>query len=308
MDWLTERFDMSDNQIHASHPGKNDPSGNKAYNLSILKALAAALLYAVSSPVSKLLLKDVHPLVMASALYLGAGLGMGLVTLLVRQNTERTELPLTRAELPFVIGMVILDIAAPFLLMTGLMSTSAAAVSLLNNFEIVATSIIAFALFKEIIPGKLRWGILFITAGSILLSLEDPAQLQFSAGSLLILAAAVCWGLENNCTRMLSGKDPLQIVVIKGLGSLALVAMSGTPLPGLVYMGAALVLGFFSYGVSIFLYVRAQRDLGAARTSAWYAAGPFIGVILSFVIFQEAPGPRFFAALALMAVGAVLAI
>lgn len=178
------------------------------YFLSIVFAVLAAAMYAVSSPISKILLTDVSPIVMASLLYLGAGIGMAIVNLFLKRKGTREELPLTKNELPFVIGMIILDIAAPLLLMTGLMSTDPAVVSLLNNFEIVATSIIAYFIFKELIPKKLRIAIVLITIASIILSANDITTLKFSAGSILVLLATICWGLENNCTRMLSSKDP----------------------------------------------------------------------------------------------------
>lgn len=282
------------------------------YYLSIVFAILAAAMYAVSSPISKILLNDVSPIVMASLLYLGAGIGMAIVNQFLNRKGTREELPLTKKELPFVIGMIILDIAAPLLLMTGLMTSDPAVVSLLNNFEIVATSIIAYFIFKELIPKKLRIAIVLITIASIILSANDISTLKFSAGSILVLLATICWGLENNCTRMLSSKDPLQVVIIKGigsgLGSLLIVFMTKTSFPELKYIIAALILGFFSYGISIFMYVRAQRDLGAARTSAFYAVGPFIGVLLSLIIFREIPGISFFIAMAIMALGAYFAL
>lgn len=115
--------------------------------------------------------------------------------------------------------MILLDIAAPVCLLFGLKSTIAANASLLNNFEIVATAIIALAVFKERISPRLWFGILFVTLSCALLSFEDISGLKFSFGSFFILAACVCWGFENNCTRKISSKDPLQIVLLKGIFS-----------------------------------------------------------------------------------------
>ena len=146
-----------------------------------------------------------------------------------------------------------------------------------------------------------------ITLSSILLSVEDESSFQFSVGSLFVLAACVCWGMENNCTRCLSKSDPLGIVVIKGfgsgLGSVLIGLVLGEPLPMLGDILKILLLGFVAYGLSIYFYVYAQRDLGAARTSAYYAVAPFIGVLLSFMIFREIPGVLFFIALAIMIAG-----
>ena len=280
--------------------------------LYVLWAVLAAALYALSAPVSKLLLSSVPPMMMAAFLYLGAGSGM-LVLGLVRRSAGGggTEHRLGRQDLPCIIGMIALDIAAPILLMTGLEHTAAANVALLNNFEIVATSVIALAVFKEAIGRRLWLAIGLITLSSIVLTVEDAESLRFSAGSLLILLACVCWGFENNCTRMMSKSDPLDIVVLKGfgsgLGSLCIALAAGERLPEAGRVPAVLLLGFVSYGLSIFFYVYAQRGLGAARTSAFYAVAPFIGAALSLLIFRELPGPRFFAALTLMAAGAWLA-
>lgn len=277
-------------------------------NKAIFYAILAASLYALNAPVSKLLLKDVPPTMMAGMLYLGAGIGMTLMGL-VRSKTGngKQEMQLTKKDLPYTLGMVILDIAAPIFLMIGLSRTTAANVSLLNNFEIVATSIIALLIFKEHIGKRLWIAISLITLSSILLSVEDASSFSFSIGSLYVLAACVCWGLENNCTRCLSKSDPLEIVVIKGfgsgIGSVIIGLAVGEALPLWGDIPKILLLGFVAYGLSIYFYVYAQRDLGAAKTSAYYAVSPFIGVLLSFIIFREIPGVLFFIALAIMIAG-----
>ena len=273
--------------------------------------MLAAGLYALNSPFSKLLLDYLPSTLMAGFLYVGAGTGM-LVIALIRKvsNHPKTEERLSKGELPYTIAMIILDIAAPICLLFGLTMTSAANASLLNNFEIVATALIALIIFKEAISPRLWLGILFVTASCVLLSLEDISSLQFNAGSLFVLLACLCWGIENNCTRKLSAKDPLQIVMIKGIfsgaGSIIIGLICGERIIHLWTIPVVLLLGFVAYGLSIFFYVYAQRILGAARTSAYYAVAPFIGVILSLLIFRELPGILFIAALILMIIGAWL--
>ena len=285
---------------------------SKEKHLSIVWAILAAALYAVNAPVSKLLLQEATPTMMAAMLYLGAGIGMLLLGM-ARQRLKigKNEQKLTRKDLPFAVGMIVLDIAAPICLMIGLTSTTSANASLLNNFEIVATSVIALLVFKEAIGKRLWLAIGLITLSSVILSVEDASSLHFSAGSLFVLLACVCWGFENNCTRMMSQSDPLEIVVLKGfgsgLGSLAIAFAVGEQLPPLRLILCALLLGFVSYGLSIFFYVYAQRKLGAAKTSAYYAFSPFIGVLLSLLIFQEMPNLSFWAALLIMALGAYFA-
>lgn len=274
----------------------------------IFLAILAAALYAVNSPFSKLLLEEMPPTLMAGFLYLGAGLSMGIIALF-RRNTKK-ESGLTKAELPFTVAMILLDVAAPICLLLGLRATTAANASLLNNFEIVATALIALMIFKEAISPRLCMGILFVTASCLLLSFEDITSLRFSYGSLFILLACVCWGFENNCTRKISSRDPMQIVLLKGifsgLTSVVIGLCIGERLTSLWSVLSVLGVGFVAYGLSIFFYVYAQRLLGAARTSAYYAIAPFIGTILSLIIFREMPSYIYFAALGLMIVGAWL--
>jgi len=279
---------------------------------AIFYAILAAILYSVSSPMSKLLLEKIPPTMLAALLYLGAGLGLSVVGLLQKKTTrEKTELPLTKKDLPYTIGMIVLDIAAPIFLMIGLTKTSAANAALLNNFEIVATAIIALAMFKESISKKLWFAISLVTISSMLISIENISGFSFSIGSLLVLLACVCWGFENNYTRMLSAKNPLHIVVIKGLcsgaGSLLIAILLGERVSDIVYMLYALCLGFVSYGLSIFFYIYAQRDLGAAKTCIYYAIAPFIGAFISLLIFNEMPTSLFIIAFLIMILGTYFA-
>ena len=283
---------------------KNTASG-------ILLAILAAALYAINSPFSKLLLDYMPSTLMAGFLYIGAGIGMGVIALI--RKARKSELPeerITKADLPYTLAMIVLDIAAPIFLLLGLSCTTAANASLLNNFEIVATAIIALMIFKERISPRLWFGILFVTASCALLSFEDISSLKFTGGSLFILLACVCWGVENNCTRKLSYKDPLEIVLLKGifsgLGSVIIGLCIGERITVLWGVFAVLGVGFVAYGLSIFFYVYAQRILGAARTSAYYAIAPFIGTLLSLIIFREVPHYTYFIALGLMVVGAWL--
>ena len=275
----------------------------------IMMAILAAVLYAVSSPFSKILLNEMPPTLMAGFLYLGAGIGMSLIAVSRRvRQVENTEIHLSKAEMPYTVAMILLDIAAPICMLIGLNATTAANASLLNNFEIVATALIALVVFRERISKRLWMGILFVTLSSVILSFEDVTSLEFSYGSLFVLLAAVFWGLENNCTRKLSSCDPLEIVLLKGIfsgtGSIVIGLLIGERLMNLGSVIAVMAVGIVSYGLSIYFYVHAQRLLGAARTSAYYAVSPFIAAFLSILIFGQIPEVTYFIALILMAVGA----
>lgn len=282
------------------------------YRWAIFFAVLAAALYAVSMPLSKILLRHVSPMMMAAFLYIGAGTGMLLFSL-IRPHIRLTdrENRLDRKDLPYTLAMVSLDIAAPILLMFGLKTTAAANASLLNNFEIVATAVIALLLFHEQVSRRLWFTIILVTVACMLLTINDASSLSFSTGSLLVLAACICWGLENNCTRCISNKDPMEIVTIKGFGSgfgsLCIALCVGETFPQWQYVPSVMILGFVAYGMSIYFYTYAQRTIGAAKTSTFYAVAPFIGMLLSFAILGEEITVSFIIALAIMIAGAYLA-
>ena len=273
-----------------------------------LLAILAAALYAAMAPVSKLLQVSVPPVLSAGLLYLGAGMGMAAIMLVEKACGKTPDSPsLGRSDLRFVVAMVVLDMSAPICLMLGLSTTSPQTVSLLNNFEIVATTVIAAALFHERVSRTLSWAIAVITCACALLSFDGAERLSLSAGALLVLAACMCWGFENNCTASLSSKDVRQVVLVKGLGSgagsLAVSSFAGEGAAAPSSCVAMMALGFLSVGLSVYCYVIAQASLGAARTSAFYATSPFIGAFLGMLLFREMPGPLFWVAFALMACG-----
>lgn len=271
----------------------------------------AAAFYAINTPLSKLLLDNVPATFMAAFLYLGAGAGVGIMYLFHWHKEDRAE-RLTKKDLPYTIGMIVLDILAPIFLMLGIKYGTAANASLLGNFEIVATTLIACLAFKEAVSKRLWAAIGMITLSSILLSFEGAGSFQFSYGSVLVILATACWGLENNCTRSISDKSTYEIVLLKGIfsggGAFVIALISGEKIPEIRYILPAMLLGFVAYGLSIFLYIRAQRDLGAAKTSAYYAVAPFVGALLSFAILGEKLTGIYFAALIIMIAGTVFVV
>ena len=278
---------------------------------AVLCALLAAVFYAVNTPFSKVLLDYVPATLMAAFLYLGAGIGVGIMYFFRFKKEDKTE-RLTKKDLPYTVGMVVLDILAPIFLMIGIRIGSASNASLLGNFEIVATTVIALLIFKESVSRKLWTAIAFITLSSIILSFEGSGNFEFSYGSLFVILSTLCWGLENNCTRKISDKSTYEIVVLKGVfsggGAFLIAMLTGEKLPEIKYIFVAMILGFVAYGLSIFLYIRAQRDLGAAKTSAYYAVAPFIGAFLAFLVNREKLTWVYFIALVFMVIGTVFVV
>lgn len=285
----------------------------KTKNIAIIYAILAAALYAINIPVSKLLLNYAGATIMAAFLYLGAGIGL-LIYGSIEKLTKipKTQEHLTKKELPYTIAMVVLDIIAPILLMFGITRTTSANATLLNNFEIVATSIIALAIFKERISTRLWTAILMVTIASVILSFEGKGTFSFNEGSLFVLGACICWGFENNCTKMISNKSSTEIVIIKGcfsgIGSFIIALLLEEKIPQVKWIIAILFLGFIAYGLSIKFYIMAQQYLGAAKTSAYYSIAPFLGVIFSMVLLGERPVIQFYIAMIIMIVSTVFMI
>lgn len=279
----------------------------KTKTSATLFAFLAAALYGCQYPISKQLLTKVEPTMMAAFLYLGAGIGLCIISLFSKKKDEDK---LTKHELPYVIGMIVLDIIAPILLMIGLTTTNSASASLLNNFEIVVTSCIAFIFFQEVFSKRLIIAIILVTLASFILSIDQEVSFQFDTGAFYVLGACCCWGLENNCTRMLSSKNATTITIIKGifsgLGSLIIALLIQEHIPSFSLIIIISIVGFFAYGLSINFYIKAQKDLGAAKTSAYYSIAPFLGVFFSMLLLQEHTEFKFYIGLIIMIIATIL--
>ncbi len=275
-------------------------------------ALLAATLFGISTPLSKILVGDISPVLLVSFLYLGTAAGMFLLGAIARsgQSPLSGEARLRRRDTPWLLVAILAGgVIAPVLLMTSLEVTPAGTASLLLNFEGVATTVIAFVVFRESVGPRIWIALATVTLGSILLSWNPSAAFGISIGAVGVLLACFFWGVDNNASRNISGKDPIAIAGVKGFfaGSLALALamLGGATLPGIPLILAAMLLGFLCYGVSMVLFIRALRDLGAARTGAYYSVAPFIGAALSFLLFRETLDPQIVIAFGLMLLGTV---
>ena len=272
-------------------------------------ALLAAALFGVSTPLAKALLASIAPQLLAGLLYLGSGVGLSLYrTLRKRGAAAAKEAPLTRRDAPWLAGAIAIGGAlGPVLLMMGLQRTPASSASLLLNLEGVLTALIAWFGFHENFDRRIALGMLAIVAGGVVLSWQGRLEWGGLAGPLLVTGATLCWAVDNNLTQKVSAGDPVQIAMLKGLAAgsvnVAIAATLGASWPTPSSAGAGLLLGFLGYGVSLALFVRALRDLGTARTGAYFSSAPFLGAAVSLVLFRERPTLLFGAGAALMALG-----
>lgn len=274
-----------------------------------LMALLAAAAFGASTPLAKLLLGNISPWALASLLYLGSGIGLGIIALL-RKKDGSGEAQLSRSDLPWLAGTVFFGgVLGPILLLLGLSSTDAASASLLLNLEAVFTLVLAWIVFKEHVDARLFIGAIAIVAGALLLSWQGESG-RFSAGFILIALACLSWGIDNNLTRKISAVDPFVLASIKGVvaGSVngVLAFAMGAALPGAIPLAGAMALGFVSYGLGLVLFILALRHLGTARAGAYYGTAPFIGALAAAALIGDSLTPTIIFAGLLMAFGAWL--
>ncbi len=273
----------------------------------VAASLAAALLFGAGTPFAKLLLAQASPWLLAALLYLGSGLGLWLL----RRANGAAAVRLPVGERKWLAAAVLAGgVCGPVLLMLGLAGTTASSASLLLNGEAVFTALLAWFVFKENFNRRIALGMIAIVAGGVVLAW--PGQMDWPGWSpaLLITGACLAWALDNNLTRKVSLTDASWIAMVKGLAAgvtnLALALALGATWPSApVVLGAALV-GFASYGASLALFVVGLRELGAARTGAYFSVAPFFGAALAVGLLGDPLTVPLLVAGVLMALGVVL--
>jgi drug/metabolite transporter (DMT)-like permease len=271
-------------------------------------ALGAAALFGLSTPIAKDLLHTLPPQMLAGLLYLGSGVGLGLYAIAQRARSGRAESPLKRSDAPWLAGAILAGgVAGPLFLMLGLVRMAASGASLLLNLEGVFTALLAWFVFRENFDRRIALGMAAIVSGGAVLSWQGQLAWGGTTGPLAVVGACLAWGLDNNLTQKISASDPVQIAAIKGCAAgvvnVGIALALGSSWPGGWQLAWALGLGFLSYGVSLALYVRALRDLGTARTGAYFSIAPFVGAVVAVLVWREPVTPLLVAAAALMGVG-----
>jgi drug/metabolite transporter (DMT)-like permease len=277
---------------------------DRRLNRGILAALSAALLFGASTPLAKLLLGETSPWLLAGLLYLGSGLGLAAVSLL-RRNTGS---PFGRSGMLALAGAVMAGgVAGPVLLLWGLSRMAASSAALLLNAEAVFTALIAWFVFKESFDRRIALGLALIVAGAVVLSGVAGFNITAILPALAVLGACVAWAIDNNLTRKVSLADPRRIAMVKGLAAgvtnTGLALLAGAALPSLPVLGGALLVGWLGYGVSLALFVVALRELGTARSAAYFSTAPFAGAVFAVLLLGEMVTVTLLAAGALMAAG-----
>jgi drug/metabolite transporter (DMT)-like permease len=271
-------------------------------------ALLSAALFGASTPLAKMLVGTVDPWMLAALLYLGSGCG-----LFVARSAQgaRSEAAISGRDWLWFGGAIASGgVIGPVLLMVGLSRTPAASASLLLNLEGVLTAVLAWFVFRENFDRRIAAGMLAIALGAGVLSWRGSFSFTEAAGPLCIVLACLAWAVDNNLTRRVSLSDPVQVAMLKGLiaGSvnLLLALLLGARLPEVYSLFAAAALGFLGYGMSLVLFVVSLRNLGTARTGAYYSTAPFVGALIAVAGLGELVTIQLLAAGLLMAVGVYL--
>ena len=270
----------------------------------VLSALGAAVLFGIGTPVAKLLLGPVSPWLLAGLLYLGSGFGL----LLFRTVRRAPPVRLPAVERAWLLGAIIAGgMLAPVLLMWGLAGMPASGASLLLNAEGVFTALLAWFVFRENFDRRIAFGMVLIVAGAVVLSWPEDARFADALRTLSVLAACFLWGVDNNLTRKVALSDATFIAMAKGLiagAANVVLAWTVTPiLPPIQIAIGALALGFFTYGVSLVLFVHGLRHLGTARTGAYFSTAPFVGAALAIPLLGEPMSAKLLLAGVLMGAG-----
>ena len=273
-------------------------------------ALGAAALFGASTPAAKLLLGNLSPLMLSAILYLGAAIALSAYRFL--PGFESREAQITRRDLTPICGIIFFGgMLGPILMLVGLQRLSAVTGSLLLNLEGPFTSVIAIGLMREHLGKREMLAVATIMLGGMLVSLQPGPVGGNWIGVVEMAAACLSWGVDNNLTQRVSLRDPVAVARIKTLaaGSCTLVIalwQNGWAIPGATDVVSAGAVGGLCYGVSIVLDVKALRVLGAARESGYFATAPFVGAVLSIVVFRELPKLSELAGAAAMVVGVIV--
>lgn len=275
-----------------------------------LSALGAALLFGASTPFAKQLIGEgfttFSPFLLAGLLYLGSGLGLTLIRLIRDRGWKSSDLP--QQEWPWLLGAIMFGgVLGPLLLMVGLAHTAAATTSLFLNMESVLTAVLAWLVFREETDRRIIFGMLLIVLGGVVLAWPSDEAVTSVIGPLALVGACLAWAIDNNLTRKVSASDALFIAGSKGLVAgcfnIAIGIFLGATFPSAGHISAAMVIGFFGYGLSLVLFVLALRGLGTARTGAYFSTAPFVGAALSIAMLGEPTSFAFWLATGLMAAG-----
>jgi drug/metabolite transporter (DMT)-like permease len=254
----------------------------------------SAALFGISPPLAKLLVKDIPPIALAGILYLGAFVGLSLYSIIrgIVSTENVKSANLKKGDLLWLLGAILSGgIIAPICLMFGLTEISGFSASLLLNFEGIFTAVIAVIFFKEKTGKRLWLALTCMTAAGVFLT-WDSSQGKFNfLGPLLVALSMICWGIDNNLTRNISARNPIQITRVKGfvagLVSISLAYILGVNIKWDLTILYALVLGSFSYGISLVFFIKALEGLGSFRAGIFFSLAPFIGALASLILLQE---------------------
>jgi drug/metabolite transporter (DMT)-like permease len=256
--------------------------------ISVLIGLLAGFLFGVATPLSKIILSQLNGFQLAGLLYVGAALTF--IPFVIKHKKVEFIALKRSGKKKHLIGIIVFGgILGPLFLMIGLKTANAMSVSIWLNMELIATAILGVLLFKDHLDRFAVIGVLLTLCAGIIISTQESAS-GFVSG-LFILLACISWGFDNHLTAIIDGVSPQTITFLKGLFGGMTNLMIGMFLSGwqiqINYIPAALLIGIFSYGISIVLYVTSAQNLGATRSQILFSSAPFWGILTAFLFLGE---------------------
>lgn len=276
-----------------------------------LLATLSAVLFGISPVLCKLVIGEMSPALLAGLLYLGSGIGLQILLLFQRRNSLQEVLKLSLQHRIKLLGATMSGgVIAPLCLTYGIKYGNATEVTLLLNLETVATTAIAWLVFKEYIGARVWLSKALILVAAVIVIVKSEGGFDFSISGILVVLACIFWGIDNNLTRDVEELSSTVLASVKGFAAgiftilLAMLFSSGAATAAQV--GGSLLIGSLSYGLSLVLFVEALRKIGSARTATFFAIGPFVGTLMSIVLLGERPSGSYWFAVSLMLAGVFL--
>jgi drug/metabolite transporter (DMT)-like permease len=299
---------------------ETDNKSGKSHTTGIILGLSAAIISSTYSPFSEIVTKNgLSHYLFSGFAFLGGVLFCGIALLvqliLTRKDKEKRLLLKTKRDWLFTLLSSVFGVFANLCLMTALSIAPASQVTLYSNFEIIFTTFLAYFVFKEVVSWYSWAAIPFIACGAILLSLDFSSGngVGFSWASVISLGSALGWALENNCSKQVSSKNTFEVVLIKSSVSALVELAIGfgigyKTITSYVAPLSSFGIGILCVGLYYFLYIQAQKRIGAVRTSCMYSVSPFLGSIISMVINMKWPVWNFYVAFCFIAIGQLLVV
>ena len=275
-------------------------------SIGIILSLLSAFVYAFTVIIEKKYISDMSSEKILFLMYLGAGIGLYIIHLFSKKRPSKKN-KITTKEVPKIIIIILCELISSFLIIEAIKYLNTSLVSLLEIFEIAATSICAYFIFNNPIDKEEKMAIVLVLIASFLLNYKQNIFDDFGIGSFFVILACIFWGISNNVTALISEKEPAFFTSIKCTSVAVLYLLIIVIKSDLTILYPELLLfGFLTYGLGILFYAMSTRYLGASRSTLIFSFCPIFGVILSIILYGDKITTTFIISFILMVISILL--